>query len=122
MQKKQKALPKKKKQTGDEEGSESSPKKKGKAPLKPMPPPIKDDKRHTCFPSSAPCMLACCHPPDFSYLFVQLFINHRSVTKLIALDCEMVGVGIDGKESMLARVCIINSFGNVIYDKFVKPR
>ncbi|ELR15226.1 exonuclease protein, putative [Acanthamoeba castellanii str. Neff] len=34
----------------------------------------------------------------------------------------MVGVGIDGKESMLARVCIINSFGNVIYDKFVKPR
>jgi hypothetical protein len=45
--KKQKALPKKKKQTGDEEGSESSPKKKGKTPLKPMPPPIKDDKRHT---------------------------------------------------------------------------
>jgi hypothetical protein len=49
-------------------------------------------------------------------------VGEHSVTKLIALDCEMVGVGIEGKESMLARVCIINSFGNVIYDKFVKPR
>jgi len=34
----------------------------------------------------------------------------------------MVGVGVDGQESMLARVCIINSYGNVVYDKFVKPR
>ncbi len=32
----------------------------------------------------------------------------------------MVGVGIDGQESSLARVCIVNSFGNVVYDKFVR--
>ncbi len=39
----------------------------------------------------------------------------------MALDCEMVGVGINGQESALARVCIVNSYGNVIYDKFVRP-
>ena len=43
-----------------------------------------------------------------------------SPTKYLALDCEMVGVE-DGK-SMLARVSIVNSFGNVIYDKFVRPQ
>lgn len=43
-----------------------------------------------------------------------------SVTKYLALDCEMVGVGINGQESALARVCIVNSYGNVIYDKFVR--
>jgi RNA exonuclease 4 len=42
------------------------------------------------------------------------------VTKYLALDCEMVGVGINGQESALARVCIVNSYGNVIYDKFVR--
>jgi len=48
--------------------------------------------------------------------------DDKSLTKVVALDCEMVGVGVDGQESMLARVCIINSYGNVVYDKFVKPR
>ena len=33
----------------------------------------------------------------------------------------MVGVGIDGKESMLARVSIVNSFGDTVYDSFVAP-
>ena len=33
----------------------------------------------------------------------------------------MVGVGIDGKESMLARVSIVNSFGDTVYDTFVAP-
>jgi RNA exonuclease 4 len=38
----------------------------------------------------------------------------------VALDCEMVGV--EGGESMLARVVIVNYYGNVIYDKFVQPQ
>lgn len=33
----------------------------------------------------------------------------------------MVGVGENGSESALARVSIVNSFGNTVYDQFVKP-
>ena len=39
----------------------------------------------------------------------------------MAIDCEMVGVGPEGKESALARIVIVNSYGNVIYDKYSKP-
>ncbi|KAG7274472.1 hypothetical protein CRUP_001437 [Coryphaenoides rupestris] len=37
------------------------------------------------------------------------------------MDCEMVGVGPDGEDSILARVSIVNLFGKLIYDRFVKP-
>ena len=37
------------------------------------------------------------------------------------MDCEMVGVGEDGEDSILARVSIVNQFGQCVYDKFVKP-
>jgi len=43
------------------------------------------------------------------------------VTKVIGMDCEMVGVGDDGKESILARVSVVNQYGCCVYDKFVKP-
>eukprot|EP00899_Mesostigma_viride_P015617 jgi/Mesvir1/24056/Mv10785-RA.1 len=43
------------------------------------------------------------------------------LTKVLALDCEMVGVGSDGVRSVLARVCLVNDKGEVVYDKFVKP-
>lgn len=43
-------------------------------------------------------------------------------TKKIALDCEMIGVGFDGKQHMLARVSIVNSHGQVVYDSFVAPQ
>lgn len=33
----------------------------------------------------------------------------------------MVGVGIDGKDNMLARVSLVNSFGETVYDEFVAP-
>lgn len=38
------------------------------------------------------------------------------------MDCEMVGVGTTGQDSILARVSIVNHFGHVLYDKFVAPR
>ena len=38
------------------------------------------------------------------------------------MDCEMVGVGINGEEHMLARVSIVNTHGHVIYDKYVAPQ
>ncbi|XP_066588835.1 RNA exonuclease 4 isoform X2 [Prorops nasuta] len=44
-----------------------------------------------------------------------------SITKQIALDCEMVGIG-DGTDSMIARVSIVNRYGHCLYDKYVKPR
>jgi len=44
-----------------------------------------------------------------------------SVTKVVGMDCEMVGVGDDGRDSILARVSIVNQYGRCIYDKFVKP-
>ena len=37
------------------------------------------------------------------------------------MDCKMVGVGDNGEDSNLARVSIVNYFGNCVYDKFVKP-
>jgi len=46
--------------------------------------------------------------------------NSAAVTKVIGLDCEMVGVGPDGFDSALARVTIVNSYGTIIYDKHVE--
>ncbi|KAI5096401.1 RNA exonuclease 4, partial [Silurus meridionalis] len=42
------------------------------------------------------------------------------LTRAVAMDCEMVGVGPGGEESMLARVSIVNYFGKCVYDKYVK--
>ncbi|KAK8389388.1 hypothetical protein O3P69_008853 [Scylla paramamosain] len=47
--------------------------------------------------------------------------SFEGVTKFVAMDCEMVGVGMNGKDSILARVSIVNQHGKVLYDKFVKP-
>ncbi|KAI0237072.1 RNA exonuclease 4 [Lamellibrachia satsuma] len=47
--------------------------------------------------------------------------SFEGLTKAVAMDCEMVGVGSDGQDSILARVSIVNQFGQCIYDTFVKP-
>lgn len=46
----------------------------------------------------------------------------KEIGKYIAMDCEFVGVGPEGKESALARISIVNYFGHVVFDEFVKPR
>lgn len=54
-----------------------------------------------------------------------VFVKSRSfsgMTKAIAMDCEMVGVGELGQVSVLARISLVNLFGHCIYDKHVKPR
>ena len=38
--------------------------------------------------------------------------------RVVAMDCEMVGVGPDGERSALARVSIIDYHGTVLYDKY----
>ncbi|MBN3322409.1 REXO4 exonuclease, partial [Atractosteus spatula] len=45
----------------------------------------------------------------------------EGLTKTVAMDCEMVGVGEDGEESIVARVSLVNQYGKCIYDKYVKP-
>jgi RNA exonuclease 4 len=47
--------------------------------------------------------------------------SFSGLTKVLAMDCEMVGTGSDGMNSVLARVSIVNFFGHCIYDKYVKP-
>lgn len=47
--------------------------------------------------------------------------RNTAVTAVLALDCEMVGVGADGKRSILARASIVNEDGNVIMDAHVLP-
>lgn len=44
-----------------------------------------------------------------------------SLTDVVAMDCEMVGVSPQGKRSALGRVTLVNKWGNVIYDEFVRP-
>ena len=39
----------------------------------------------------------------------------------LALDCEMVGVGTDGKRSALARVVVLNFDERIVYSAFVQP-
>ena len=50
----------------------------------------------------------------------ETLIDRDRFTKYVGLDCEMVGIGIDGKENALARVSIVNSLGECLYDTFVK--
>ena len=41
--------------------------------------------------------------------------------RVLALDCEMVGVGYDGKRSALAQVVIVDWSGNVLLNRYVRP-
>jgi len=41
--------------------------------------------------------------------------------RYVAMDCEMVGIGLDGRQSMVARVTIIDWECKVLLDTFVKP-
>ncbi|XP_018618918.2 apoptosis-enhancing nuclease [Scleropages formosus] len=42
--------------------------------------------------------------------------------KLIAMDCEMVGTGLGGRCSEVARCSLVNYYGEVVYDKYIKPQ
>lgn len=46
----------------------------------------------------------------------------KLLTRAVAMDCEMVGTGPSGNDSMLARISIVNSLGQCIYDKYVLPK
>ena len=44
-----------------------------------------------------------------------------NLTRVLGLDCEMVGAGVAGTKSLLARVSIVNAHGDIVYDTFVSP-
>lgn len=46
----------------------------------------------------------------------------KTAAQYIALDCEMVGVGHDGKRSSLAHVVCTDWHGRVLYNKYVKQK
>ena len=47
--------------------------------------------------------------------------SRKQKDRYVGLDCEMVGIGPDGKKSALARCCVVDFDGKVVYDKFVRP-
>jgi len=47
--------------------------------------------------------------------------GESSLTEVLALDCEMVGVGAAGTRSVLAQVVIVNSREELVYSAYVKP-
>ena len=52
-----------------------------------------------------------------SSIMTHVEARYRNV---VALDCEMVGVGPEGKLSVLARVSIVDWAGNNVFDSHVK--
>nr|XP_003228457.1 PREDICTED: interferon-stimulated 20 kDa exonuclease-like 2 [Anolis carolinensis]XP_008120260.1 PREDICTED: interferon-stimulated 20 kDa exonuclease-like 2 [Anolis carolinensis] len=42
-------------------------------------------------------------------------------SKMVAIDCEMVGTGPGGRNSDLARCSVVSYHGDVIYDKYICP-
>ncbi|NXP45541.1 I20L2 protein, partial [Heliornis fulica] len=42
-------------------------------------------------------------------------------SKVVAIDCEMVGTGPGGRCSDLARCSIVGYHGDVIYDRYIRP-
>ncbi|KAG9407659.1 hypothetical protein AC1031_002378 [Aphanomyces cochlioides] len=48
-------------------------------------------------------------------------IDWIDTSQIVAIDCEMVGVGLSGTRSVLARCSIVDFDGNVVYDEHVKP-
>ncbi|KAK9952313.1 hypothetical protein ABG768_018161 [Culter alburnus] len=58
-------------------------------------------------------------PPTSGRSSPYVGIDH---SRLVAMDCEMVGTGPYGRCSELARCSIVNYNGSVIYDKYILPR
>lgn len=51
---------------------------------------------------------------------IQLEPEFKAVTRVLGIDCEMVGVG-PLQDSELGRVSIVNEHGYCVYDTFAKP-
>ncbi|XP_042295894.1 interferon-stimulated 20 kDa exonuclease-like 2 [Sceloporus undulatus] len=50
-----------------------------------------------------------------------LLLAPAKPSKMVALDCEMVGTGPGGRNSDLARCSVVSYQGDVVYDKYIRP-
>lgn len=57
---------------------------------------------------------------DAALLQAQGALPSSYTSRYVAIDCEMVGIGADGKQSALARVSIVDWHGLVLLDTFVQ--
>lgn len=53
---------------------------------------------------------------------ILLPLRGQARTNVVAMDCEMVGVGARGEGSVLARVSIVSHDGSTLLDAIVKPK
>ena len=74
-------------------------------------------KRHKSGPADSPPDAAAC-----LVKFSHAHLGPKAKAKYVGLDCEMVGTGFGGKQSLLARCCLVDFDGQVTYDSFVKPQ
>lgn len=58
----------------------------------------------------------------FSSFMKRRVTSTDEVSRVVAIDCEMVGIGPGGRENALARVSMVNYSGDVLYDTFVRVR
>ncbi|XP_040382958.1 RNA exonuclease 4 [Oryza brachyantha] len=72
-------------------------------------------------PSPAPAPTEPSPPAEAVEVKLEPTSDDTSLTKAVAVDCEMVGVGVGGSKSALGRVTLVNSWGNVVYDEYVRP-
>jgi len=118
--------------------TQPSKKRKRTAPIKTKPAP---GKPHTPKPSQTlstynpwnpnastprangnPSLIQHTNSPDKLKFFIgfECAANDRA-GRYVGIDCEMVGVGPDGTEDILARVSLVNFYGNVLSDVYVVP-
>ncbi|PUZ51276.1 hypothetical protein GQ55_6G169900 [Panicum hallii var. hallii] len=77
-------------------------------------------RKHDAGPPTLPPASKEPSPPAEAEVKLEPTSDDVSLTKAVAIDCEMVGVGSDGSKSALGRVTLVNSFGNVVYDEYVR--
>ncbi|CAO2201537.1 unnamed protein product [Urochloa humidicola] len=77
-------------------------------------------RKHHAGPPPQPPASSEPSPPAEAEVKLEPTSDDASLTKAVAIDCEMVGVGSDGSKSALGRVTVVNSFGNVVYDEYVR--
>ncbi|XP_030372049.1 RNA exonuclease 4 [Scaptodrosophila lebanonensis] len=61
-------------------------------------------------------------PPPLTKSARKRLKRNAQRNRFVAMDCEMVGIGPNGQFDMLARVSLVNKTGEVLLDKYVKPR
>lgn len=96
--------------------------KQRRAPRRPQKASLRRPLRKAPFsrPKATPRARA---PPPLRAFSASLPLTRARISagKYVALDCEMVGIGPEGRESALARVSVVNYNGHVLLDTFVKP-